>query len=630
MIKSTLLFFGLLLLLSPLPAQEIFKEPLSPRIANYRFDVQLNPHEKRLSGTEILRWRNASDRPVRELRFHLYMNAFRNPKSTFLRNRTLRHKRFARVDYKRLGGIDISQMTLADGTELTDSIRFIQPDDSNRYDSTVIRVPLPRAVPPGGTIELTIDFSVKLPKMIARTGYAKQFFLLGQWFPKIGVLEKNGRWNCHQFFPNTEFFADFGVYDVRLTLPREFKVGATGILTGRQETDSLQTLSFHAEDVHDFALTAWPKFRQEVRNIGNTRVSLLYAPEHQDNVERYFQSISHSLEFMGQWLMPYPYPNLTLVDMPMYAMAASGMEYPCFITCGSVRGLPSGIKLFPEGVTVHEFCHQYFYGMVANNEFEEAWLDEGFTSYATNKIMEKYYGVHTSLFNLLGIHAGDYDEHKKSYLRKPDTDIIVKPAWEFRMGGYGTYEYDKPVLMLKTLEEYLGSRVMNRIMLTYVERWKFRHPHTQDFVDVVNETAPANMDWFLRPALYGTDILDYAVQRISVRREAAGPDSSVYRSRVEIKRKGTFVFPQEIQMIFSDGDTLTEHWDGKAPYRIYTYRRPNARVVSAQLNPRQRVWLDLDWTNNSFTRQDNPDAFLKHWVQSLKIYQHLLLSLFSI
>ncbi len=604
-------------------AQDIFPQPLSRRVVDYRIDIQLDTREKVVTGTEVLVWRNTSRQSVEFLPFHLYMNAFRNLNSTFLSERNLRHKRFGRIDPEKLGGIDIMNIQLADGRSLLDSIRFVQPDDENVHDSTVIRVNLPEPVQPGDSVQLRIEFREKLPRIIARTGYMKDFFLLGQWFPKIGVLEEDG-WNCHQFHANSEFYADFGTYQVRITLPPEYVVGATGVLIREEKGDSLKTLTFRAEDVHDFALTAWPGYRKQTRQVEGTTVTLLYAPEHHAQVERYFQSITHALEYTAQVLFPYPYPNLTLVDPPMYAGAAMGMEYPCFITCGSIAFFPETFRLFPEGVTVHEFCHQYFYGMLASNEFEEPWLDEGFTSYMTNKIMEKYYGVHTSLFSLFGVQAGDYDEHKKSYMRYPNTDIIVKPAWEFRLGGYGTYAYDKSTLFLKTLEGYLGTETMNRVLREYVRRWKFRHPHTPDFLQVVRDVAPKEVDWLLEQALFTTRVLDYQVSRIREKKVSITSDSSVVQSEVVVRRNGEFIFPQKVQVVFSSGDTLQETWDGRERYRIFRYRRPDARVIAATVDPQQKVWLDVNWSNNSYTLQPNRAAFFRHWVKSVGLLQQIL------
>ncbi len=625
-----------LLLLIPglLFSQQIFDTPLSPRIANYQIKINLDASQKIIRGTETLKWKNTSNLELNELQFHLYMNAFRNPQSTFLREKTRRHRSLGEIVSGKLGGVDILEITMDEKYVLTDSIKFIRPDDNNQFDSTVISLSLPKAVKPGREIILRIDFETRLPQIIARTGYVHNFFLLGQWFPKIGVFT-NGAWNCHQFHPNSEFYADFGVYDVEITLPAEYQVGATGILLKEVKSDSLKTLSFHAEDVHDFALTAWPDFREIFRMVEGVRVRLLYAKEHRGHVERYFESIKDALHYMGKWLMPYPYPNLTIVDPPLYALMAGGMEYPCFITSASIWGTPEDVRFLCEEATIHEFIHQYFYGILASNEFEEPWLDEGFTTYATQKVLSERYGLHSAASALLNIRIGGFDTSKKDYMEKPDADYIARPSWEFDQGTYGRYVYNKAALMLQTLENYLGKEVMKKILLAYLERWKFRHPRGGDFTDIVNEIAPENMDWFFRQALYGTDILDYSLSQISNRKPGKGSaisldsDSAQYSSQVKVTRNGTFVFPVKVMVVFSNSDTLIEKWDGRDRYHIFRYDKA-AKVTSASVDPQNEIWLDLNWTNNTKTFNENKIAFWRHWLKSIKLYQSWLLLLFGI
>ena len=179
-------------------AKPIFPTPLSPRLANYQLDVTLDPTTKKLTGRETLTWRNPSNDVIRELQFHLYFNAFRNEKSTFMRESggQLRGTQFDRnAKNNPYGSIDIVSMKTHTGESLT--YQFIQPDDrdagtQNRSDRTVIRVPLGKPVGPGETITLDIAFRAKLPKIFARTGFSRDFFLVGQWFPKIGVYEPAG------------------------------------------------------------------------------------------------------------------------------------------------------------------------------------------------------------------------------------------------------------------------------------------------------------------------------------------------------------------------------------------------------------------------------------------------------
>ena len=201
------------------------------KIVDYDIKVSLDPETKVVEGSETLKWTNPSDGPVAELRFHLYWNAFRNDRSTFNRE-SGGQLRGDKVDIgKGWGYTDVTSMKW-DGAELIKGARFESPDDGNPDDRTVLVVPLPRPVAAGETVTLAIAWKAKVPKVYARAGYVRDFFMFGQWFPQIGVYEPKGRrrhaaagWNCHQYHANSEFYADWGDWRVAITLPEEFAVG---------------------------------------------------------------------------------------------------------------------------------------------------------------------------------------------------------------------------------------------------------------------------------------------------------------------------------------------------------------------------------------------------------------------
>ena len=200
-------------------------------VVNYSIEAQLLPEARKLMGSEILIWLNTSENPVDHLRFHLYYNAFRSEKTTFLRESAYYRKSKSTLAGLKFGEIRITEFQVigaAGGETLTDKIRFISPDDANEDDRTVMEVPLEKPVEPGQSINLKIVFQLTIPEIFARTGQEGDYFFMAQWFPKIGVLQRDGLWNCHQFHKNSEFFADFGRYNVNITLPEEFVLGATG------------------------------------------------------------------------------------------------------------------------------------------------------------------------------------------------------------------------------------------------------------------------------------------------------------------------------------------------------------------------------------------------------------------
>ncbi len=621
--KKIVIMTALCCLCTGLRAQVIFKNPLSPRNASYNIQVTLDTERKQIHGRQILLWKNITAAPAHELQFHLYMNAFKNSLSTMSRE-TGSWKELR--DHHGWGWIAVHSLTMNGGQSLLPSSFMIQPDDQNRDDETVLCVPLPRAVRPGETVSLAMEFTVQLPFLTRRSGYRKDFVFAAQWFPKIGVFE-NGHWNCHQYHANSEFFADFGVYSVEITLPSKMIVGATGILQRCELKDSVKTVTFRAEDVHDFVWTAWPHFLSVTEHYRGIDITVLHEKDHVSSVRRTFSAVEHAIDFFSEWAGPYPYPNLTVLHPPTGCMNAGGMEYPTFITGMTFWNIPAGIRL-PEMVTIHEFGHNYWYGMVGNNEFEEAWLDEGINTYYEYMIMNRYYGKDHSMIDLGGIRFGEEENIRSTYIGRPRGDRILRPAWSYIGGGYATYSYNKPCLMLITLENMIGTPVMQRVMRTYFQRWRFKHPKSQDFIDVANEVSGIDLSAFFDQFLKNSFELDYAVASVyaercrapegewgwhdmtyPVRKENTTatdqePDSlkspDMFRSVVKVQRRGEAVLPVDILLVFADGDSVKEVWDGRDRWLRIEHTRP-ARLVSAEVDPDRKCVLDSNFTNNSRT-----------------------------
>ncbi|GAB3962057.1 M1 family metallopeptidase [Spirosoma harenae] len=597
----------------------IFSTPLSPRLANYQIDVTLDPAEKKLTGRETLTWRNASNDVIRELQFHLYLNAFRNEQSTFMRE-SGGQLRGDQIDLNSkenpYGWIDVVSMKRRGESQKASealAYEFFQPDDQNKSDHTVIRVPLSKPVGPGETIVLDIAFRAKLPKIFARTGFSRDFFMVGQWFPKIGVYEpagtryaKVGQWNCHQFHAHSEFYADYGVYDVTMTTPKDYWVSATGLFQSEKlHPNNTKTILYRAEDVVDFAWTASPHFqvvndKWKRPSGGEVSLEVVMQPEHLAQAKRHLDAAKAALTYFDKYVGKYPFHNLTIVDPPLHASGSFGMEYPTLITAGTTWGMPTGAR-FPEMVTVHEFGHQYFMQLLATNEFEEAWLDEGFNQYYEGRIMDATYGVRQSQLDLFGFRMGDLESSRDGYVHQdnPAVGSSFGNTWELTPGQYGVLTYSKTATWLRTLEGLVSRPVMDEIMQTYFIRWKFKHPNGQNFIDIVNEIVPKrlgskygpNMNWFFDQALYGDHVIDYEL--LSIRNKSA-------QSIITVQRNGDGKIPVDILVHFDNGKELMLFWDGKARQRQFTVSE-DAKVLWATVDPKQKIYMDTNLNNNSLT-----------------------------
>jgi aminopeptidase N len=579
-----------------------------PAIASYEIEVTLDTETKTLTGHETVTYANHSGDPIPELIFHLYLNAFRDRDSIFLREGGASH-RGSDWDPGHAGWIQVSGMQLADGSPLV--VEEIE-------DGTLARAALPAPVAPGGRVQIELDFTARLPRIFARTGYADEFFMIGQWFPKLGVWQE-GAWNAYPFHANSEFYADFGTYDVTITSPSGYVIGATGLPSSVVDNgDGTQTAHYRAEAVIDFAWTASPRFQEAHRLVQDIDLVYLYLPEHRWTVERVLHAAEAALNRYSRWYGPYPYSRLTVVDVPDDAEGAGGMEYPMLVTAGTtsftgIEGLWSkSADRSLELVTVHEIGHQWWQTTVAFNEAEEPWLDEGFTEYSTVRVMEEVYGAETSAVDSPYLRVGSLDTRRMEYLSNPQVPMYGL-AWDFGMLEYAVAAYSKPTLALRTLERTLGEQTMLEIMSTFYQRYRFAHPTTEDFRAVAEQVSGENLDWFFAGVVYGDGVLNYRVTELG-------------EHSVTVERQGDLRIPTEVLVTFADGSTILEPWDGRdTPLTLsYPQRSP---VLSAKVDPGQKIALDLQWSDNGLSSQLQVSSWLALLTRLIYALQNALLAL---
>jgi len=646
-------------------------QPLSTRVVAYTIDAHVDVDKKTVDAAETLTYKNLTGMPLATFPFHLYLNAFQ-PDSTFTSETHFGggiRDSLGANDYppKNLGSIAIAHLEADGFGDLTGALHFIAPDDHNANDRTVAELALPHPLAPGDSITFRMKFHDQFPESVARNGYKRDFLMGGQWFPKVGVFW-HGSWNCHQYHSTTEFFADFGTFNVSLTLPRNYTVGASGVPTGdRTNSDGTRTLSFYGEDIHDFAWAASPHFTVTngtyLSSMGPVQVHVLALAAHPRAGQRYLNIMLASLKQFDDRYGPYPYKILTLID-PEPGSQMEGMEYPTLITGGTSWFQPT---YETEIEAEHEFGHQYWYGMVATNEFEDAWLDEGINSYTEAAVTGAILGRDTSYFRHSWANLSDARLQYLEYIGVPNYDPVTRFAWQFRdSSSYAVITYGKSTMLLETLEGIVGKDTMDDAMRTYFMRFRFTHPTTEDFLRTIEEVAirrgratptfpgpdcsqpaatrpnivypyytpcgsysivgelPAPPPHIatgssLRPyfdqAVYGTRILDYAIDDISsdpAQWWLAQSTDKTLRNTVTVHRVGDFLLPVTLEVVFSDGSRLRDSWDPASPanngndrWHTFTYLR-DASIVSAEIDPDHTVMLDVSQFNNSRTVKANP------------------------
>src|ERR1700692_1438884 len=600
--------------------------PMSPRVVHYEIDAHYDAAKHVVNATEVLTYHNLTGQALDHFPFHLYQNAFQ-PKATWVREAKIvgsRDTAYDKWEDKEYGSEDIKSIEVVGQGDLTAQLQYIQPDDGNKDDKTVVDLHLAKPVPHGAYVQFKIAFQTKFPETEARSGWKRDFVLGGQWFPKVGVWW-HGAWNCHQYHAMTEFFADFGVYDVKLTVPQFEVMGASGIKVSEvNNADSTKTLTYHGDDIHDFAWTASPRYKVKEDGVyqgqmGPVQMRILMQPAHWSQVERHEKILQESLAHFESWYGPYPYKTITLVD-PEPDSAAGGMEYPTFITGDSSWFMPKGAYLH-EIVVEHEFGHQYWYGMVATNEFEDAWMDEGINSYTEVKVLDSILGKKTSGINMLGATLSEREQQRLGYIGAADLDPIAQKAYDYySFNSYGGITYGKTASVLLTLESIIGEDTMAKAMHTYFMKYRFTHPTKEDFLKTIEEVSGKDLKWYFAQAIYGSQVMDYKVLKVESfpvnwyekKKTGSHKDekNTVYRSYVWLQRKGDFIMPVEVEIKFEGGEKIREHWDGVSRWTKFTYEK-KAKLESAEIDPDHKIQIDRNDFNNSYTAKEHGKAARK-------------------
>ena len=665
------------------------------KVVDYDIQVSLDPETKLVEGSETLKWTNPGGVPVGELRFHLYWNAFRNDRSTFFTESSGQLRGDEADTGKGWGYTNVTSMKW-DGAELVKAARYESPDDGNPDDRTVLVVPLPRPVAPGETATLAITWKAKVPKVYARAGYVRDFFFFGQWFPQIGVYEPKGRrrrtdagWNCHQYHATSEFYADWGDWRVAITLPERFVVGSAGALVDTKTAGGKKTLTYEQKAVHNFAFTADPRYvvvedvfdpekdipkdetARAAKALGRSEADLragfhkvairLYLqPDHRAFDRRHVEAQKWALAWTGLWAFPYPYAQISVVDTPEDGMGATGMEYETIYTTLSFKWMshwPFNRLFLPEMVTIHEFTHGYWMGLLASNEFEESWMDEGINTFTEFVMVDRKYGAFLKVPP--GVGFSDEEVNRAQAALTQDHDPILADSWKYATeNSYGRNSYPQTGTTIQQIRLLLGEESFWRAFRAYAERWRFDHPSSEDFFDFMRASGNPLVADLIRKTWYGRGWVDFSILEARTtpdegftgfddadkavnfdpdpkKKPPKKPDEKRHKgpwqSLVVVGRDGDIEMPANVVLTFKDGTTVKRTWDGASGWIKYRVTS-SSPLVKAEVDPERRTVLDRDpWNNTRYTKKyEGPSAAAKARIYALHLVEILLSTLWGV
>jgi len=583
---------------------------------DYQIDASLDESRGVLGGTERVEYRNQSPSALSSLYFHLYLNAFRPGSRWADADSAERNRRFNDLRDPDFGFNHVSNVRV-DGRPVALRYPFAP-------DSTIVELALEAPIPAGGFVVVEMDWDARPSTLPRRQGRRGRAFDFAQWYPRVAVFDKRG-WQAHPLYPAGEFYGEFGSFTVRLDVAEDQVVGATGVpvcgdpgweranrrperpveyqrdhypeFTRRLAADACaargpgrKTIVWRAENVHHFAMSLRPDYRYEGGRRGGVLVHVLYQPGDEAGwggvaVERTEAALGWLTDLFGI----YPWPQITNV----HRIEGGGTEFPMMIMDGSAS----------LGLILHELGHNYLMGILANNEWREGWLDEGFTSFQTSWFFESASeraggkGVWEAIYRPTEREILDWDLDQYA----EPTSLVSERYRDF--ATYATMIYGKGELFYQQLRTIVGDEVMRQILRTYYSRWQLKHVDEAAFRQVAEEVSGKDLGTFFAQWLHGTVLYDYAVGRIRAHRIGT-PEQDRWAVRVEVRREAEGIFPIEV-MVRSDVDTARAVTDGVAERRwveLELRGRPKEVMVDPEarahdwnmLNNRRRHWL-LGW-----------------------------------
>jgi hypothetical protein len=536
-IKNLLIFQSFNILIFQSSFSQI---PYFQQTVNYKIEVTLNDIAHELNAFETIEYQNNSGAELKEIYFHLWPNAYKNTSTAFAKQQLeLGETKYYYSKEEERGYID--QLDFRVNGQ---NVNWVY--DSVHID--ICKIILNAPLKAGEKITISTPFHVKIPNTFSRLGHNGQSYQITQWYPKPAVYDRYG-WHPMPYLAMGEFYSEFGMFDVYITIPRNYVIGATGdLVNGEDEIiwldekakttaliqnynekdmefplsdNKTKTLHYHQENVHDFAWFADKRFhvlKGEVELPHSKKKVTTWAMY--TNTDAYLwknaiQYINDAIYYYSLWNGDYPYNQATALESAL--SAGGGMEYPNVTVIGS-----SETAFGLETLIVHEVGHNWFYGILGSNERDHAWMDEGINSYNESRYVsikhpeENLLGTKSKI--LLNVFRLKDFKHKVSYYTSYLYSAKLKldqplntPSPKYWPVNYGSIVYCKSAIIFDYLRAYLNTAEMDNIMQKYFQEWKFKHPYPDDLKNTFTKSTGKNLDWFFEDMIKTSKKLDYKI-----------------------------------------------------------------------------------------------------------------------
>lgn len=551
--------------------------------AEYDMDIRFDVKKHQFAGAQKLTLYNNSPDELDRVFYHLYFNAFQPNSMMDVRSRTIVDPdsrvsdRISKLSEEEIGYLRVKSLTMNGKAVDFEEV------------GTILEVTLDKPVPANGKAVFEMEFEGQVPVQIRRSGRDNAegvAYSMAQWYPKMCEYDYQG-WHANPYV-GREFHGIWGDFDVKITIDKEYTIGATGYLQNPEqighgyvpEGTPLQltkgnTLTWHfrAPNVHDFVWAADPDYTHVMYQAENGPMMHFFYQENENTEDAWSKLppiMSRAFTFINNTFGKYPYEQYSFIQG-----GDGGMEYAMATLITGNRSLPSLV-----GVSVHELMHSWYQMILGSNESLYAWMDEGFTSFASSLVMN-----HLRKEGLLpgrvsdNPHLGAYRGYINFSQTQYEEPMITHADHFVTNQAYGISSYVKGAVFLGQLKYMMGEDHFWKGMLNYYDTWKFKHPNVNDFVRIMEKESGLELDWYKEYWVHTIHTIDYAVDTLM---EAGG------KTQIRLKKIGIMPMPLDLRVTTVDGKTM----DYTIPLRIMRGHKP--------LTNGRKLAEDWPWTHPEY------------------------------
>ncbi len=582
---------------------------------SYEMDVALNTNNHQVMGTQKVTYTNNSPDTLREMYYHLYFNAFQPGSMMDVRSRTIEDPDGRVGD--RIGKLSPDEI----GFQKVFTLKQDGKNVSFQTLGTLLKVELDRPILPGKSTVMEMEYQSQVPVQIRRSGRDNAegiSYSMTQWYPKVSEYDKDG-WHPNPYI-GREFYGVWGDFDVSITLDKSFVVGGTGLL--KDETinvDGTKTWNFKAENVHDFAWAADPDYLHDVVE-GPNGMEIHFYYENEEELKEKWTGVQENtvrlFEIMNETFGAYPYKKYSILQG-----GDGGMEYPMATLITGERS-PGSLL----GVIVHEVIHSWYQMVLATDEAQYAWMDEGFTTFASSHVMNIL-----SDKNVLNPHTRSMSGYRR-LVQSGKQEPLRTHADHFHTNfAYGVSSYSKGEIFLWQLRYMLGDDAFYPAMREYYNTWKFKHPRPEDVIRIMEKHGNCVLDWYLDGWINTTNTIDYAVASVT---------ENGNKTDITLERIGYMPMPLDVKVTYEDGshevfhisnynlfkdntkrslnhpefkglnfsDMALKPWPWTHPEYRFTIPTKKSKITAVQIDPLEGM-ADVERDNNRYESNTAPVVF---------------------